>query len=76
LITSVDGAPDIETALKQHGNLIETSAAQDPYAMAQKGVESGYGIIQGKQPTETVILIPAQLITRNNVEMYKGWASK
>ena len=36
IITSVDGAPDIEGALK--GNtLIQASASQDPYAMAQTG---------------------------------------
>ena len=40
VITSVDGAPDIEGAMKQPGNLIQASAAQDPFAMAQKAVES------------------------------------
>ena len=36
VITSVDGAPDIETALK--GNtLVQASASQDPYAMAPDG---------------------------------------
>ena len=53
IITSVDGAPDIEGALKQEGNLIQASAAQDPFAMAQKAVEVGYEILQGKQPAQT-----------------------
>jgi ribose transport system substrate-binding protein len=75
-ITSVDGAPDIETSLKQKGNLIEASAAQDPYAMAQKAVEVGYNIMQGKKPDQTKILIPAELVTRDNVGQYKGWTSK
>jgi ribose transport system substrate-binding protein len=75
-ITSVDGAPDIEVALKQPGSLIEASAAQDPYAMVQKAVEVGNAILQGKPPAEKTILIPAQLITRNNVTEYKGWTAK
>jgi len=75
-ITSVDGAPDIEAALKQPGNLIEASATQDPYAMAQKGVKIGYDILQGELPAEKVMLIPAQLITRDTVGQYKGWTSK
>ncbi len=75
-ITSVDGAPDIETSLKQKGNLIEASAAQDPYAMAQKAVEVGYNIMQGKKPEQNKILIPAELVTRDNVGQYKGWTSK
>ena len=75
IITSVDGAPDIEGALKQPGNLIQASAAQDPFAMAQKAVEVGYDILQGKQPAESKILIPAELITRENVGQYKGWTA-
>jgi ribose transport system substrate-binding protein len=75
-ITSVDGAPDIETSLKQKGSLIQASAAQDPYAMAQKAVEVGYNIMQGKKPDQTKILIPAELVTRDNVNEYKGWTSK
>jgi ribose transport system substrate-binding protein len=75
IITSVDGAPDIEGALKQQGNLIQASAAQDPFAMAQKAVEVGYDILQGKQPAQSTILIPAELITRENVGQYKGWTA-
>jgi ribose transport system substrate-binding protein len=75
-ITSVDGAPDIQDALKQPGGLIEASSSQDPYAMAQKAVEIGYAILQGKPPAEKVTLIPTELITRDNVDQYKGWTSK
>jgi ribose transport system substrate-binding protein len=75
IITSVDGAPDIEGALKQQGNLIQASAAQDPFAMAQKAVDVGYEILQGKQPAQATTLIPAELITRDNVAQYKGWTA-
>jgi ribose transport system substrate-binding protein len=75
IITSVDGAPDIEGALKQQGSLIQASSAQDPYAMAQKAVDVGYEILQGKQPAQATTLIPAELITRDNVAQYKGWTS-
>ncbi|MFO1073116.1 MAG: ABC transporter substrate-binding protein [Geminicoccaceae bacterium] len=74
VITSVDGAPDIESALK--GNtLIQASASQDPYFMAQKALEVGYGIVNGQKPAEPVILLDPQLITRDNVASYKGWTS-
>jgi ribose transport system substrate-binding protein len=75
-ITSVDGAPDIVDALKQPGSLIQASSSQDPYAMAQKAVEVGYAILQGKPPAEKVTLIPTELVTRDNVNKYKGWTSK
>ena len=74
VITAVDGAPDIETALK--GNtLVQASASQDPYFMAQKALEVGNDIINGKKPAEPIILLDPQLITRDNVQNYKGWSS-
>jgi ribose transport system substrate-binding protein len=73
-ITSVDGAPDIEGALKSD-TLIEASAAQDPRRMAEMAVEVGHRIMQGDKPEETTILIPAELITRDNVDEYKGWTA-
>lgn len=73
-ITSVDGAPDIETALK--GNtLVQASASQDPYAMAQQAVEIGYKIMNGEKPADPMILMPSNLITRDNVGEYKGWSA-
>lgn len=74
IITSVDGAPDIETALK--GNtLVQASASQDPYKIAQTAVEVGYKMMNGEKPAETMILLPSALITRDNVGDYKGWSA-
>jgi ribose transport system substrate-binding protein len=75
-ITSVDGAPSVVEALKRQDSLIMASSAQDPYLMAQKAVEIGYEILQGRKPAQDVVLIPSQLITRDNVAQYKGWTSK
>ena len=76
IFTSVDGAPDVEVALKEAGNMVEASAAQDPYGMAKKAVEIGFAIAQGKAPTNPLTLIPSELVTRQNVASYKGWTSK
>jgi len=75
-ITSVDGAPDVVAALKRKDSLIEASSAQDPQLMAQKAVEIGHEILEGSKPAQTTILIPSQLITRDNVAQYKGWTVK
>jgi ribose transport system substrate-binding protein len=74
VITSVDGAPDIEAALKGD-TLIVASASQDPYAMAQQAVAVGYDIMNGKKPQDPMILMPSTLITKDNVASYKGWSS-
>jgi ribose transport system substrate-binding protein len=75
IITSVDGAPDIEAALK--GNtMVEASASQDPYIMAQIAVQTGYDIMNGKKPENSMILMESKLITRDNINDYKGWSSR
>ncbi|SDU50811.1 ABC transporter substrate-binding protein [Pseudomonas yamanorum] len=75
IITSVDGAPDIENALKTD-TLIQASASQDPWAMAQTAVNVGNHILNDKQPAEAVTLLAPKLITRDNVGSYSGWSSK
>jgi ribose transport system substrate-binding protein len=74
VISSVDGAPDIEDALKTD-TMVQASASQDPYAMAQQAVEVGAGILNGKKPSNPMILMPSTLVTRDNVKDYKGWSS-
>jgi ribose transport system substrate-binding protein len=73
-IVGVDGAPDIVPSLKDPNSLIAASAAQNPYTMAGKAVEIGNDILNGKKPKQPVTLIPVDLITKENVDQYKGWA--
>ena len=75
VITSVDGAPDIETALKTD-TMVQASASQDPWKMAQTAVQVGYEIMNGKKPANPMIEMTPQLVTRDNVASYKGWSSK
>jgi ribose transport system substrate-binding protein len=72
-IVGVDGAPDVVPALKDPNSLIAASAAQDPFTMAKKAVEIGNDIINGKKPEKELTLIPVELITKENVNQYKGW---
>jgi len=76
VITSVDGAPDIEASLKDPNSpQIQASASQDPYAMAQLAVKLGADELNGKKPEQAITLLPSKLITRDNVNDYKGWTS-
>jgi ribose transport system substrate-binding protein len=72
-IVGVDGAPDVVPSLKDKDSLIAASAAQDPYTMAGKAVEIGNDIMNGKKPAQELTLIPVDLITKDNVDQYKGW---
>lgn len=74
IITSVDGAPDIEAALKDPNTpMVQASASQDPYAMARKAVQIGVDLLNDKKPTEVVTLLPSKLVTRDNATAYQGW---
>jgi len=74
IFTSVDGAPDIEAVLKDPDSpMVQASASQDPYAMAQLAMEIGVDLINGKKPAQQVTLLPSKLVTRDNVNDYKGW---
>src|SRR6202023_2207878 len=72
-IVGVDGSPEAVVALKRKQGLFEATAAQDPFVMAQKAVEAGYDVLQGKKPERETILIPVKLVTRDNVNEYTGW---
>lgn len=74
LIASVDGAPDIEAALKAN-TLVQASASQDPWAIARTAVEIGVGLMHGQAPANRTVLLPSTLVTRANVNEYKGWAA-
>ncbi|KRP58220.1 ABC transporter substrate-binding protein [Pseudomonas trivialis] len=75
VITSVDGAPDIENALKTDTQ-IQASASQDPWAMAQTAVNVGNDLLNDKAPAEAIIQLTPKLITRDNVASYSGWSSQ
>ena len=74
VITTVDGSPDVEEALKRD-TLIEASSAQLPSALARAAVEAGAALVNGETLEESSILVAPALVTRDNVGDYKGWNS-
>ncbi|MDO9417805.1 ABC transporter substrate-binding protein [Pararhizobium sp.] len=77
IFTSVDGAPDIEAALKDpKAEMVQASATQDPYTMARRAVSLGVGILSGTKPENPVELLDSKLVTRDNVNDYIGWATE
>ena len=75
-ITSVDGAPDIEEALKNpNDKMIVASASQDPFQMARLAVQQGVRLLNGQKLEHEVMLMDSKLITRENVNDYKGWSA-
>ncbi len=76
VMTSVDGAPDIEAALKDPASpMIQASASQDPFTMAEKAVDVGVDLLNGQKPAALITLMPSKLVTRENVNTYEGWTA-
>ncbi|MEH2321746.1 ABC transporter substrate-binding protein [Nostoc sp.] len=72
-IVGVDGAPEAITAIAAKDGLYAATATQNPRGMAQKAVQVGNDILNGKKPSSSTILIPVKLITKDNVSTEKGW---
>ncbi len=73
VITSVDGAPDIVSALQESNAMIKASASQDPYTMGKLALKNAVSIMNGEKPANPVILMTPKLITKENVASYTGW---
>jgi len=74
-ITTVDGSPDIEDALKGNTQIV-ASSAQLPSKLADAAVDAGIKLINGEKIAEPTVLVAPELITRDTVADYKGWASQ
>ncbi|MEH2065690.1 MAG: ABC transporter substrate-binding protein [Nostoc sp.] len=72
-IVGVDGAPEAIAAIAAKNGLYAATATQNPRGMAEKAVQVGNDILNGKKPTSPTILIPVKLITKDNVSTEKGW---
>lgn len=72
-IVGVDGAPEAIEAIGSKNSLYAATATQNPRGMTQKAVQVGNDILHGKKPQSPTILIPVNLITRDNVSTATGW---
>lgn len=75
IVAGVDGAPDAVKALKDPKSAFAGTAAQDPFAMAERAVEVGFAVMQQKGGVDPKVLIPVSLVTRDNVAGFRGWSS-
>jgi ribose transport system substrate-binding protein len=72
-IVGVDGAPEAIQAIASDDSQYAATATQNPRGMTQKAVQVGNDILHGKKPASPNILIPAKLITKENVSTSTGW---
>jgi ribose transport system substrate-binding protein len=72
-VTGVDGSPEAVSELQRGGSPFVGTATQNPAEMVRQAVKVAQDIIAGNPPAQTTILIPSELVTRDNVGQYPGW---
>ena len=72
-IVGVDGAPKVKARLHDADSLIHATVAQLPDVMAQQAIETGYALMRGKDVPNRVVLIPAELLTRDDPPESTDW---
>lgn len=72
LVYGVDGSPEAKALI--HDEMMTATSAQFPYRIAGRSVQAAYDILAGKK-TEHEIIVPVELITKENVGSYEldGW---
>ena len=73
IVTGVDGSPEAVDELNREGSPFVATATQDPGQMVVRAIEIAQSMTEGNEPEETEILIPSELVTRDNVGEYDGW---
>jgi ribose transport system substrate-binding protein len=75
-ITGVDGTPEAVQALKDPNTpQFVGTASQDPFLMGRMAVQAGVKILEGQKPDRVVVQMGSKMVTRDNVNEYKGWTS-
>lgn len=72
-VTGVDGSPEAVQELTRDGSSFIGSATQNPGEMVRQAVKAAVAMTEGQTLTETNVLIPSVLVTRDNVGEYPGW---
>lgn len=73
IVTGVDGSPEGVDELKRAGSPFVGMSTQNPAEMVRQAIKFAQQVVDGETPEETTILIPSEMITRENVDEYKGW---
>jgi ribose transport system substrate-binding protein len=75
-ITGVDGTPEAVQALKDPNTpQFVGTASQDPFLMGRIAVQAGVKILGGQKPERDLVQMDSKMVTRDNVDEYKGWTS-
>ena len=73
IVTGIDGSPVGADELKRAGSPFVGTSTQNPGEMVKQAVAYAQKVAKGDTPKKSTILIPSVMVTRENVNDYKGW---
>jgi ribose transport system substrate-binding protein len=73
VIVGVDASPEAVAELQKPDSMFEATAAQDPNTQGAIALEMAQKLFAGEQLQEQSVLVPTEMITRENLAQYKGW---
>ena len=73
IVTGIDGSPEGVDELKRAGSPFVGTSTQNPGEMVKQAVAYAQKVAKGDTPKKSTILIPSVMVTRENVNDYKGW---
>ncbi len=72
-VVAVDGSPLAADVLKSNGTRVAATVTQHPGLMAERAVQIGLELFEGRLPREDTVEMPVSLMTVENVGGYVGW---
>jgi ribose transport system substrate-binding protein len=73
VIVGVDASPEAVAELEKPDSMFEATAAQDPNTQGAIALEMAQKLFAGEPLEEQSVLVPTEMITRENLAQYKGW---
>jgi ribose transport system substrate-binding protein len=73
VIVGVDASPEAVAELQKPDSMFQATAAQDPNTQGAIALEMAQKLFAGEPLEQTNVLVPTEMITRDNLAQYKGW---
>jgi ribose transport system substrate-binding protein len=73
VIVGVDAAPEAVAELQKPDSMFRATAAQDPNTQGAIALEMAQKLFTGEPLEQQSVLVPTEMITRDNLAQYKGW---
>jgi ribose transport system substrate-binding protein len=73
VIVGVDASPEAVAELQKPDSMFKATAAQDPNTQGGIALEMAQKLFAGEPLDQQSVLVPTEMITRENLAQYKGW---